>query len=128
MIDCRPVAPGRYPAEPVVERLDQADDEGAEHRPGEVADSAKNGGGERDQPHSEAGREMHVREVEGEEQARSPREGAGDEEGEGDRLIDVDAHHRGGVAILGGRPHRLPLPRPLHEPDQREQDRNREER
>ena len=51
--------------------------------------------------------------------------GARDEEGEGDRLIDVDPHHRGRVAILGGRPHRLPRPRPLHEPDQSEQHGNR---
>ena len=30
--------------------------------------------------------------------------------------------------VLGGRPHRLALPRALHEPDQRDQHRDREDR
>ena len=54
-------------------------------------------------------------EVEREERAGRAGEAAGEEERERDRPVDVDPHHRGGVAILRGRAHRLAPPRPLHE-------------
>src|SRR5438270_7032798 len=45
----RPVASRRVPDEPLVEGLDESDENCAEHRAGQVADAAEDGGRERDQ-------------------------------------------------------------------------------
>src|SRR5262245_60710019 len=76
----RPVAPRHVPGEALVERLDEADAQRAEHRAREVADPAEHGRGERDQPELEALVEPHLGEVEDVRQACRPREAAGDEE------------------------------------------------
>ena len=118
---------GRVPVEPFVERLDQPDQDRAEDGARQVADAAEHGRGERDQPELEALVEAHGRHVERVEQPGGAGERAGDHEGERDRPVDVDAHHRARVHVLGRRAHRLPLPRLLHEVEQHEQDRHRDE-
>src|SRR4029079_17708256 len=50
----RPVAARRVPAEPLVEGLDQPDQQGPEDGPREVADAAEHRSGEGDQPELEA--------------------------------------------------------------------------
>src|SRR6478736_2565833 len=66
----RPFRARRMPGEPLVELLDQADQDRAQDRAGEVADSAEHGGGERDQPELEALVVADVRRVERVQQAR----------------------------------------------------------
>src|SRR5215510_6421979 len=105
----RPVAPRHVPGEALVEGLDEADAQCAEHGAGEVADPAQDGRGEGDQPELEALVEPHLGEVEDVRQPRGPGEAAGDEERERDRPVDVDAHHRRRVLVLRSRAHRLPL-------------------
>ena len=65
--------PGVCQVEPLVERLDQADQERAEQRAGEVADAAEHGGREGDQAELEALVVADGREVEQEEHARPRR-------------------------------------------------------
>ena len=127
-IDCVQSLPGRVPAQAFVERLDEADAQRAEHGAWQVADPAEHGGGEGDQP------ELRSRCRSGPRRSRArrrsppaPGERAGDQERERDRPVDVDAHHRRGVAVLRGRAHRLALPRALHEPDQGEQHGHRDQ-
>src|SRR6185295_18434695 len=62
----------------------------------------------------------------GEDDARCAGERAGDEEGEGDRPVDVDAHHRGGVLVLSGCAHRLSLLRVADEPHEDDEHENRD--
>src|SRR3954471_12933224 len=116
-----PVAPRRVPAEPLVESLDQPDQQGPENGSGKVADAAEHRRREGDQPELEALVEADRACVERVEKTGHPGERAGDQEGERDRAVDVDAHHRGGVPVLSGRAHRLALARPLHEPDEDDQ-------
>ena len=104
-----PVGARRVPVEPLVEGLDEPDQDGAEHGAGQVADAAEHGGRERDQPELEALVEAHGRHVERVEEAGRARERAGDQERERDRAVHVDAHDRGRVLVLGGRAHRLAL-------------------
>src|SRR5205085_5431341 len=120
----RPVASGRVPHEPLVESLDESDEDRAEDRAGEVPDAAENGGRERDQAELVARVVADLPEVERVHEPARAGERAGDEERERDRPVDVDAHHGGGVAVLRGRAHRLPLSRLLDEPDEDEQPRN----
>ena len=121
MIDCVQSLPGVCQASPLLNASMIPIRSAAEHGAGQVADAAQDGGGERDQADAEALVEADVREVEGVEQTGRAGERAGEQEREGDRAVDVDAHHRRGIAVLRRRAHRLPLSRSLHEPDQREQ-------
>src|SRR4051812_2876981 len=122
-----PVAAGAVPAQTLVEGLDEADAERAEHGARQVADTAEHGGGERDQAELVARVVTDLPEVEGIDEPAGAGERAGDQERERDRPVDVDPHHRGGVTILSRRAHRLPLSRLLYEPDEREQHRHRDE-
>ena len=72
-IDCVQSLPGECHVQALVERLDEADAERAEHGAGQVADPAEHGRGERDQPELEAGVVAHLPEVEGVERARRRR-------------------------------------------------------
>ncbi len=125
--DCVQSEPGRVPVEPLVEGLDQPDQDRAEDGARQVADAAQHGGRERDQPELEALVVAHGRHVERVEHPGRARERARDHERERDRPVDVDAHHRARVHVLRGRAHRLPLPRLLHEVEQHQQDRRRHE-
>src|SRR4051812_38451036 len=116
-----PVAAGAVPAQTLVERLDEADAERAEHGARQVADSAEHGGGERDQAELVARVVTDLPEVEGVDEPAGAGECAGDQERERDRPVDVDPHHRGGVAVLCSRAHRLSLPRAKHEPHEQDQ-------
>src|SRR2546423_6514206 len=62
-----PLRPGAVPAETLVERLDQTDQEGTEDRSREISDAAENRRREREQPQLEAGVEADRRGVEGED-------------------------------------------------------------
>ena len=53
-IDSVQSEPGACQVSALVEGLDQADQQRAEHGAGQVADPAEHGGGERDQPELEA--------------------------------------------------------------------------
>ena len=68
------------PGKALDEGLDQADEQRAENRPGQVADPPEHGSGEGDQPDREAGVVADRLEVEGEQDARGSGEGAGEEE------------------------------------------------
>ena len=107
------------------ERLREAEDQPAGHRTRDRADPADHGRREALQPGEEADR--HVgRRPEREHHARRPRERRAEHEREHDHAVDVDAHHRRRLAIVGGRPHRLAHARPRHE--QPEHDHQREGR
>src|SRR3954465_4481928 len=93
-----PVAAGG-PWQAFVERLDEPDTDRAKDRAGQVADSAEHGGRERDQAELESLVVPDVRHVQRVEQAGRARQRAGDQEGEGDRPVDVDPHHGRGVAV-----------------------------
>ena len=95
-----------------------------EGRAGQVADAAQHGGRERQQAELEPELEPGLAVVEGHDQARRAGEGAGDQEGQRDRPVDVDAHEARRLAVLGGRPHRLALACASDEPAQQQQERD----
>jgi hypothetical protein len=103
------------PAQALVVGLDEADHEGTEHCPRKVADPTEHGRRERDQPELEPLVIANIRHVEGVQEAGGTGERTRDQEGERDRPVDVDAHHRRRVGVLGGCSHRLALPRSLDE-------------
>ena len=93
-------------ADPVVgDLLDDADDQAAEDGALEVADAAHDRRGERDQAGGEAGEEPHVGLVERVDQPRRAGHQAAEQEREGDRRVDVDAHQARGLRVLRGRAH-----------------------
>ncbi len=81
----------------------------------EVADAAEHRGRERDQAELEAGVVAHV-ELQQVDDAGGAGERACEQERDGDRPVDVDAHHRRGLGVLGDGPHRLALLRRADEP------------
>ena len=95
--------------------LDEADDEAAEHGAGDVADAAEDGGGERLESGVEPEVEADIAEAQAPHDAGGRREGATEEERQGDRLVHVDAHEGGRLAVLGRRAHRAAHARPAHE-------------
>src|SRR5689334_19297897 len=101
------LSPGLAEPEAVVEGLDDADEEAADHGAGEVPDTAEHRRREGEEPESEAG--VPARDLDGlhVEDARRAGERAAEAEGEGDRAVDVDAHQAGGVLVLRGGSHRL---------------------
>jgi len=100
---------------PVVETLDDPDEQPADDRADEIPDTAQNRGRERDEAEFEpgviAGHPLRLDE--------EHRGGAGhqttEEEGERDRGVDVDTHEPGAVLILRHRAHRLAPAGPLHD-------------
>ena len=122
-IESRPVATGGEPREAFVEGLDEPDDERPEDGAGQVADAAEHGGRERDQPELEAGVVAHV-ELEQVDDPGRACERPGEQERDGDRPVDVDPHHRGGLGVLSHGPHRLPLLRRADEPREHDQERD----
>ena len=120
-IDCVQSVPGECQRRPSLNAWMKPMQSAPSTAPGQVADAAEHGRGERDQAELEAGVVAHLLEVEGVDEARRAGEAAGDQERERDRAVDVDAHHRGGVAVLRGRAHRLALPRALDEPHEQRQ-------
>ncbi len=122
-IDSVQSLPGACQSSPSLNAWMKPMQERAEHGAGQVADPAEHCGGECDQPEREAGVVADLPEVERVDEAARAGERAGEEERERDRPVDVDPHHRRGVAVLGRRAHRLALPRPLDEPDEGEQHR-----
>ncbi len=100
--------PGAFQLEALVESLDEPDQKRTEHGAAQVPDAAEDGRRERDQPQLEPGVVAHV-ELQEEEEARGAGERAGEDERERDRPVHVDAHHRGRIGVLRGRPHGLPL-------------------
>ena len=118
-IDCVQSLPGECHGRPSLNAWMKPMQSAPSTAPGQVADAAEHRRSEGDQAEREAGVVADLAEVEGVDEAAGAGERAGDQEGERDRPVDVDAHHRRGVAVLRRRAHRLPLTRPLHEPDQR---------
>jgi hypothetical protein len=115
------------PGEALVEGLDQPDQDGADDRAREVADPAEDGGRERDQAEREA-RVVADVELDEVKHGADPCERPRERERERDRAVDVDAHDRRRLRILGGRAHRLSLARGLHEPAEQDEHRRRHER
>ena len=76
--------------------------------PGDAADPADDRRGERLEAGLEADEMEDLAEVQAEHDAGGAREHRADEERGGDHAIDVDAHHRGGLAVVRGGAHRLP--------------------
>src|SRR5262249_29107515 len=111
----RPVTPRRVPREALVERLDEPDEDGAQHRAGEVSDPAEHGSGEGYEPELEAAVEANLI-FEEEHASRDGCEGSRQEERHRDGPVDVYAHHRRRVGILRDRAHRLPLAGRTDEP------------
>src|SRR6266571_1022205 len=72
-----PLRPRAVPAEALVEVLDQTDQERAEHRAGQVADTSEDRGGEREQTEREARAETDLSGVERKDDTARPRERAG---------------------------------------------------
>src|SRR5579884_343673 len=95
--------------------LDEADDESPEGRPRRVPDPAQHRRGEGDEPRPEAVDEPDVPVVEARDHPGGARQDRPHEEGQGDGLVDVDAHDLGRHPVLGGGPHRLAELGPLHE-------------
>ena len=113
--------PGVYSVRPSLNVLDQPDADRAEDGARQVADAAEHRGGEREQAEAEARVVLDVRHEQGVEDPGEAGEEAGDQERERDRPVDVDAHHRGGVLVLGDGAHRLALLRLLDEVDEPDQ-------
>src|SRR5215204_5556087 len=88
---------------------DDADEEPPDHSPGQVADAPEYRRRERVEPLLEP----HVEDRDAVEEpvhhARGPGEDASQEEGYGDRAVDVDTDHRRRLLVLGDGPHCLPL-------------------
>src|SRR5690348_16378422 len=99
------------PVEALVPALEQTDQERAEDGTRQIADTAEDGRGERDQTELEALVVADAREVQGVDETGGAGERTGDQERERDRLVHVDAHDRGGVLVLRGGAHRLALAR-----------------
>ena len=93
------------------ERLGEADEQAAEHRAGNAADPADDGGGEPLQAGEEAHEVEDLAEDEAEHHAGRARERRADEEGRRDHAVDVDPHHRRRLAVERRRAHRLAEPR-----------------
>ena len=93
------------------ERLGEADDEPAEHRAGDASDPADDGRGESFEPGDEAHEVVDALEHEPDHDARCAGERGADEERHDDHAVDVDAHHRRRLPVVGGRAHRLAEPR-----------------
>src|ERR1700760_3554537 len=74
------------------QRLDDADDQAAEHSTADVADAAHDGRRERDQSGLEALEVPDVRLIERVHEPRSAGQHAAEKEGERDRGVDVDTH------------------------------------
>src|SRR2546426_12458000 len=87
----------------------------ADGRAGGVAAPAEDGRGERLEPGVEAEVLADEPEAETPDKAGSRGQHAAEQEGQGDRLVLVDAHQRGGLAILRGCPHRPAESRPADE-------------
>src|SRR5436309_8413931 len=122
-----PLGPGAVPGKPLVERLDQADQDGAQDRSREISDAAQDRRRKCEQAELEAGVEADRRRIEGEDDSARARQCTGDEECERDRPVDVDPHHCRSVFVLRRGTHRLALARVLDEPDQAEEDRDGDE-
>src|SRR5207302_5373479 len=118
---------GWVPGDPLIEVLDQSDQECAEDRARQISNPAEYRGGEREEAELKARVEADRRRVEREDHSTRAGQCARHEKRERDRAVDVDTHHRGGVLVLRRRPHRFTLTRLLYEPDQPEQDGNRDE-
>src|SRR5918995_5679493 len=88
---------------------DDADEEPTDHGPGQVAYAPEDRRRERVEPLLEP----HVEDRDSVEEpvhhAGGPGEDASEEEGYGDRAVDVDADHRRRLFVLRHGPHRLPL-------------------
>src|SRR5690606_25073835 len=85
---------------PRPERLDEADQEAAEHGAGYRADAAENGGGERLDAGKKADIEVDYPVLEQEDQAGNGGQCCADDEGQGDRAVDIDAEEGGHAAVL----------------------------
>ena len=88
------------------ERLDQPEQQAAEHRARDVADAAQHRGGERLEPRHEAHEEVRDGIVGGPHHAGDRRECGADGEGQGDHVVGIDAHQSGDARILRGGAHR----------------------
>src|SRR5215216_1943213 len=88
--------------------LREPDQDAAEHRAGYRADAADDGRGEALQACVEAHEVVDLREEQAAHHAGRSRQRRADEEGRDDHAVDVDPHHRGGLAVEGRRAHRLP--------------------
>ena len=107
--------------------LDDPDDQPADHRALEVADAAHDRGGEGDQAGGEALVELDGAVVERVDQARRAGQQAAEQERQPDRAVDVDAHQARGVRVLRRRAHRLAVLGLADEPEQRDQQRDRDD-
>jgi hypothetical protein len=108
-------------------RLREAEDEAAGHRARDRADPADH----RSREPLETGEEADRRERRGterEEHAGGARERRPEHEREHDHAVDVDPHHRGRLAVVRRRLHRLAGSRPGREhPEQRHQHERRDD-
>ena len=87
------------------ERLDQAEQDAAHHRPGEVADAAEHGRRERLQARQEAHRVLHRSVIRGVHDAGQRRQGGADDESGGDDRVGPHAHEGSDARVLGGGAH-----------------------
>src|SRR5262249_19450454 len=108
------VAPGGLPVA-VIEGSDQSDDQRAQGGTLDVPDAAEYRRRERGQTVSEAAVEAEVVEIKPEHDATGGGKRGANEKCQRDGAVDVYAHKECGVAVLGGRPHRLPQPGELDE-------------
>jgi hypothetical protein len=112
------------------ERLDQAEQDAADHRAGEVADAAEDRGGERLQAGQEAHRVLDRAVVGGVHHPGQRGERGADHEGCRDHGVGLHAHQAGDARVLGGRPHRaaqLGAVDEVHQPGQRDRGRHQDQ-
>jgi hypothetical protein len=112
----------------VREGHDEPDHDAAHRRPGQVADPAQHRSRERQQPELEAEVEPRLPVVQSHHEPGRARQRASDEERQGHRAVDVDAHQARRLAILCRRAHRLALAGAAHEPAQQDEQRDRDAR
>ena len=98
----------------------EADDDAADHRPGDAADAAQHRGGEGPQPGGIADDEAGEVVVEAEDQRRRAGQRRAEKERGDDDPVDIDPHHARRLGILRGRPHRLAEPGAVDEEVQRQ--------
>src|SRR5262245_58305469 len=95
--------------------LGDAEEEPADHGPGDGADAPEDRRDERLEARHEAGERIDLAVLRAERDAPEAREERAEEERRGDHAVDVDAHEPRGGVVLGDGPHGLPHAGLTHE-------------
>ena len=102
----------------LAEGLDNAEEDTAQHSPGDRANAAENRRSKGPDAGHRAGGGLQGRHRGAQQHPGDGRQGRADGKGGGDGLVHIDAHELGSVPVLGDGPHGLAGPGPGGEPGQ----------